>query len=112
MKITTRKVQDILVIDMAGRLDSHTAGDVADQLAAIGTGAEKRIILNLRHADFVTSAGLRAILRLSRLLQAHGGELKISDAQDLVATVLVTAGFESLLRIHPTEAEALAAFAA
>ncbi|WP_270937550.1 STAS domain-containing protein [Falsiroseomonas oryzae] len=112
MQFATRKVQDVLVIELSGRLDSHTAGDVGDRIDAIGTGAETRCVLNLGGLDYVSSAGLRVILRLSRLLKSHGGELKISNARDMVAAVLETAGFDSLLRMHATEQEAVDAFAA
>ena len=111
MQIATRKAQDVTVIELAGRLDSHSAGDIGDQLDAIGTSGEKRVLLNLAKLDYVSSAGLRVILRLSRLLKSHGGELRISDVGGLVASVLETAGFDSLLRIDATEADALAAFA-
>jgi anti-anti-sigma factor len=112
MQIATRHVRDVLVIDLEGRLDSRTAGEVDDRIVAIATGADKRAVLNLRGVTFVSSAGLRIILRLSRLLQSHGGELRISDAQAMVGSVLQTAGFDSLLRIHATEQEAIAAFVA
>jgi anti-anti-sigma regulatory factor len=48
---------------------------------------------------------------MARLLQSFGGELQIGAAQPMVEEVLRTAGFDSLLRIHATEAEAVAAFA-
>ncbi len=112
MQIATRQQGKVLVIDLAGRLDSRTAGDVGDRMDAIGTGADHQVVLNLAGLEFVSSAGLRVILRLARLLQSHGGELQISDAQPLVAEVLKTTGFDSLLRMHPTEADAIAAFPA
>lgn len=112
MQISTSTVKDVLVVGLSGRLDSHTVGDVGDRIAAIGTGEARRVLLDLSGLDYVSSAGLRIVLRLSRLLQSHGGELKVSDAQPMVAQVLETAGFDSLLRIHPTQAEALAAFEA
>jgi anti-anti-sigma factor len=110
MQISTRTVQDVLVVELSGRLDSHSVGDVGDRIVAIGTGDAKRVVLHLGGLDYVSSAGLRVVLRLSRLLQSHGGELRISDAQPMVAQVLDTAGFDSLLRIHPAESDALAAF--
>jgi anti-anti-sigma factor len=111
MQIATRRAGDVLVVELAGRLDSHSSGEIGDRLTGIATGGETKVLLNLRGLDYVSSAGLRVVLRLSRLLQSHGGELKLSDAQEMVATVLETAGFDSLLRIHPAEQGALDAFA-
>jgi anti-anti-sigma factor len=110
MQIATRKAGDVLVVDLQGRLDSRTTGDVDDRIVAISTGPDKHVVLNLGAVEFVSSAGLRIILRLARLLKSHGGELKISDAQPMVANVLETAGFDSLLEMHANEAAAVAAF--
>lgn len=111
MQIATREVGKVLVIDLAGRLDSRTAGEVGDRIDAIGTGEAHQVVLNLSGLEFVSSAGLRVILRLARLLQSFGGELQIGAARPMVEEVLRSAGFDSLLRIHPSEAEAVAAFA-
>ncbi|HEV7266756.1 MAG TPA: STAS domain-containing protein [Falsiroseomonas sp.] len=111
MQVATRRIGDVLVVDLAGRLDSRTVGDVDDSIAAIGTGADRHVVLNLGGVKFGSSAGLRIILRLARLLKSRGGELKISDAREMVDSVLQTAGFDSLLAMHATEREAIAAFA-
>lgn len=110
MQFATRQVRQTLVIDLAGRLDSRTAGEVGDRMDAVGTSDARRVVLNLAGLEFVSSAGLRVILRLARLMQSHGGELKISDARPMVTEVLETAGFDSLLRIYPSEQQAVAAF--
>jgi anti-anti-sigma factor len=109
MQFATREVGPVLVIDLAGRLDSRTAGDVGDRMDAIGIGEARQVVLNLAGLDFVSSAGLRVILRLARLMQSRGGELQIGAPQPMVADVLQTSGFDSLLRIHPNEAAAIAA---
>ena len=112
MEIATRRVYDTLVVDMGGRLDSHSSGDAGDRFVAIVQGDDKRIVLNLAKLDYVSSAGLRVILRGAKLLQERLGELKICGANQAVGNVLVTAGFDSLIKLYATEREALAAFRA
>ncbi len=107
MQIETRKVYDVLVADMSGRLDSHTAGDAGDRLVAIAQGTDHHVVLNLARLDYVSSAGLRVILRAAKLLQAKNGRLTICGAGGNVKTVLETAGFNSLLKICDTEKEAV-----
>jgi anti-anti-sigma factor len=110
MEIATRRVDDMLVVDMSGRLDSHSSGDAGDRFVDIVRGDDKRIVLNLSKLDYVSSAGLRVILRGAKLLQERLGELKICGANQPVGNVLVTAGFDSLIKLYATEREALAAF--
>ena len=112
MKIETRVVYDVLVIDMSGRLDSTSSGDAGDRIMTLVKGEHKRVLLNLEKLDYVTSAGLRVILRGSQFLQGNRGELKICNARDLVRNVLETSGFHSLIKIYDTEQEAFAAFLA
>jgi anti-sigma B factor antagonist len=112
MKIETRKVYDVLVVDMSGRLDSHSSGDAGDRIVEIAQGEDKRVLLNLAKLDYVTSAGLRVILRGAKLLEGRRGELKICNARDGVRTVLETSGFHSLIKVYDTEKEAYAAFLA
>ena len=110
MNIETRIVNDVLVVDMAGRLDSHTSGEAGDRIVAIVQGEHKRVLLNLAQLDYVSSAGLHVILRGARLLQANHGELKICNANPRVDNVLETSGFHSLIKVYATEATALSAF--
>jgi anti-sigma B factor antagonist len=110
MEIATRRIYEVLVVDMSGRLDSHSSGDAGDRFVDIVQGDDKRIVLNLSKLDYVSSAGLRVILRGAKLLQEKLGELKICNANQRVGNILDTAGFDSLIKLYGTEQEAFAAF--
>ena len=88
MEIGTREVSDLLVVDMAGRLDSSTSGDAYDEMVRIAKSGAKKIVLNLDRLEYVSSAGLRVILMAAKLLQASNGEMKICHAHDVVKEVL------------------------
>ena len=69
MRIETRTVYNVLVVDMSGRLDSTAMGDVGDRIVDIARGEHKRVLLNLDKLDYVSNAGLRVIVRGAKLLQ-------------------------------------------
>jgi len=81
MKIATRKVYDVLVVDMSGRLDSHSSGDAGDRIVEIAQGEDKRVLLNLEQLEFVSSAGLRVILRGAKLLEGHHGDDELQHVE-------------------------------
>ena len=110
MEIATRRSGAALVVDMSGSLDSHTAGDAGDRLVGLVQGADQHILLNIGRLDYMSSAGMRVILRAAKLLQARRGELRICNANDTVRDVLVTSGFNSLVKLYGDEMEALKAF--
>ena len=107
----TRKAGDVVVVEMSGRLDSRSSGEAGDRIVHIVQGEDRQILLNLQNVHYVSSAGLRIILLGSKLLQGNHGELKICCVEEAVKRVLETSGFDSLIRMYNTEAEALSAFA-
>ena len=110
MKIETRTVYDVLVIDLSGRLDSNSSGDAGDRIMSIVQGQHKRVLLDLEKVDFVSSAGLRVFIRGAKFLQVNRGELKICNARNEVRNVLETSGFNSLIKTYDTEKDAISAF--
>jgi anti-anti-sigma factor len=110
MEITPRHQGDILVLDMTGRLDGSTSGKAHDAVVGFANSKPKKVILNLEKLDFVTSAGLRVILTLAKLLQSANGELKICRANANVKEVLETSGFHSLIKMFDDEKAAIASW--
>ena len=110
MEIHTREVRDLMIVDMAGRLDSQTAGPASADLNRIAQGAHKKVLLNVGGLAYISSAGLRAILVAAKLVDVNGGVMKICQANASVKKVMEVSGMSSLLHLYDTEAEAAAAF--
>ena len=78
MKFSTRKVKDIVVIDIEGKI-LLGEGDVeikriVDDLLKQG---DKNILLNLAKVPYVDSAGLGEIIRCFTAVRKSGGNLKL-----------------------------------
>jgi anti-anti-sigma factor len=110
MEITARHRGDILVLDMTGRLDTSTSGRAHDAIVDFANAKPKRVVLNLDKLEYVSSAGLRVILTLAKLLQTSNGEMKICRANGSVNEVLQTSGFNSLIKIVDDEEAAIASW--
>jgi anti-sigma B factor antagonist len=110
MEITPRHYGDVLVLDMVGRLDTSTSGSAHDAVVGFANTGAKRMVLNLDKLEYVTSAGLRVILTLAKLLQSSSGELKICRANANVKEVLETSGFSSLIKMFDDEGAAIASW--
>ena len=67
-------------------------------------------LLNLEKLAYLSSAGLRVILRAAKQLQENRGELTICNAKGGVRDALETFGLHSLMKIYNTEKEALLHF--
>ena len=110
MEINTRRVKDVVVADLIGRLDSRTCGPASTELNRIVQAGDRKVLLNLAGLEYISSAGLRAIHVAAKLMQGHGGMLKICQANPTVKQVMEVTGISSLLHLHPTEADALDSF--
>jgi anti-anti-sigma factor len=110
MEIKARHRGDILVLDMTGRLDTSTSGSAHDAIVDFAKTQPKRVVLNLDKLDYVSSAGLRVILTLAKLLQSSSGEMKICHANGAVTEVLQTSGFSSLIKLFDDESTAIASW--
>jgi anti-anti-sigma factor len=110
MEINTRRVKDVVVADLIGRLDSQTCGPASTELNRIVLAGDRKVLVNLAGIEYLSSAGLRALHVAAKLLKSHHGALKICQAQPMVKEVLDVTGIGHLLDHHTTEAEALEAF--
>ena len=110
MEITTRETGDVIVVDLSGRLDTQTSGSAADELSRVTELGKTKILLNLSDLEFISSAGLRVLLRTAKLVQGANGKVMVCHANGVVKEVMELSGFESFLQMHETEEGALADF--
>jgi anti-anti-sigma factor len=108
MQISTRTSNDVHIVAITGSLDSTTAPEAQKSLAAVLSGA-KKVGLDFTGLDYISSAGLRVLLGVAKQLRASGGKLAMFGLNQSVREVFEISGFASILPIHATEAEALAA---
>lgn len=110
MEISKRIEAGTQVIDMTGKLDTQTAGPAMEKLQGHLDGYDGNLLINLEGLDFVSSSGLRVILRAAKQMRSQGGNMKVCGARGVVKEVLEISGFDSLLDLHADETQALSAF--
>jgi anti-sigma B factor antagonist len=110
MEIKTRRVDDVLVVEITGRLDTQSSGPASEEMALIVQDGNSKILLNLRNLEFLSSAGLRVLLRTMKLLPEPEGRMMICQAKGVVKEVLEISDFNALIDVHDTELAALETF--
>ncbi|ARN81295.1 STAS domain-containing protein [Methylocystis bryophila] len=109
MDLTHEISEDMLVIKPRGRVDSDTAGAFEARCASlIGEGPTK-VIVDFSELDYISSAGLRALLIAAKTAQSLGGALTLCGLRGGVEKVMSVSGFDTLLGAHAGIAEAAAA---
>ena len=91
---TPSRSGDTVVLRLEGRFGHRAASEfdevTAQALASNPTG----IVIDLTALEYVSSTGLRAIVRLASELQARKGQVIIRGASDAVRVTLQLADFE------------------
>jgi anti-sigma B factor antagonist len=107
MRVSERNSDGVLVLELEGRIDSNTAQDFEDNVfAAIGRG-EHALVLNFEQLEYISSAGLRVLLKTARDLKTRDGHLVLCCIRDYIQEVLDLAGFTTILAVAPDEPGAL-----
>ena len=110
MQIKTRKVLDVTVADLSGRLGSHAAGQVSEELLPLVGGADAKVLLNLNQLDALSSAGLHGLIVAARVIQQSGGRMQLCCAPGDIHDAVKQSGFNSLLPLHDDENDAIRSF--
>jgi anti-sigma B factor antagonist len=110
MKIIEEKQDAINIFKLVGRLDSNTSQEFETSIFDAISSGSKHMIFNFKDIDYISSAGLRVILKATKALKREEGKLMLCDMQDYVKEVFEIAGFDTFLPIVPTMNDALKAF--
>jgi anti-anti-sigma factor len=94
------------VVTVRGRVDSDTAPQLDKALMQIAADGKNKIVLDLKGVDYISSAGLRAIVKAGQEAQKTGGELRLSSVSSAVETVLRTVGMLQMFKLYNTSGEA------
>lgn len=97
MEIIEQASEAGLELHIKGRLDSYWADPLARRLDEVIRQEVHRITLNLSEVTYLSSAGIRVLVKFSKQLQGLQGSLTVSSPSEPVKTVLRLAGLDSLL---------------
>lgn len=103
-KYTFDVKNDVAKIEIAGRLDANNAQGFQDELKKLSAQAIKRIVFFVKDLEYISSAGLRAIIFAKQKLGAHANVYLIG-ASEAVLSVIKMSGLENFLFIQESYTE-------
>jgi len=108
--INVSEIKGIQVIEITGRMDGELAARMGQALDEVLSQGHDRLVLDLGSVDYISSPGLREIVRAYKRAQAGGGDLRIANPSDRVLDVFKLAGLDTTLRIYRSDAQAIDSF--
>ena len=88
---------DLLTVFLKGHIDSANAGEVENRITEIrGSVPHSRLVLDLTELKYISSAGLRIILRLRKAMP----ELKLTNVSSDIYEILEMTGFTEMVEVE------------
>jgi anti-sigma B factor antagonist len=85
-------------LKISGRLDTSTAPELETTIDACISGVEE-LIIDFEGLEYVSSAGLRVILKAQKIMNKQGS-MKIINVNDTIMEVFDITGFADVLTIE------------
>ena len=110
MQIGERRQANILVLQPVGRIDNLTSGEFQARLLAAATSPDD-IVVDLSSVEYISSAGLRALMAASRL-KPKERRLAVACLNSIVSEIFAISRFSYVVPVFTTVEEASAAWQA
>ena len=107
---TTSTIDNVQLVEALGRLDTEGAPEMGATLDHLLDEGNTRLILDLSGVDYMSSAGLREMVRIFKRARRDGGDLFLVNPSDRVITVMQIAGLDTAVKIFPTRTAAMESF--
>lgn len=95
-----------IVVRPQGRLDALGARTLWDELEPLSHTAALAVLVDMSETRYVSSDGLRVLLRASKAVKQNGGKLVLCCLSARLTEIVSMAGLEHVLEIHATRAAA------
>src|SRR5262245_66547207 len=103
MHITSEIVGGVLELRMQGRLDNEASDDLLAAVDGVLRMGNHAALLDMRGVDYVSSAGLGALVRAQKRFQAIHGIFGVASSSPQVAEILQLTRLATVLVCDPEE---------
>jgi anti-sigma B factor antagonist len=110
MEVATTSYKRCSVVTVSGRVDSNTAPTFEGALKEVIDGGQRNIVLDQSGVEFLSSAGLRAMVSSLKACKSGGGDLVLAAPSARVIDVLQLAGLTSLFTVFDEVTGAVGSF--
>jgi anti-sigma B factor antagonist len=112
VKLTTRQVGDVTVVDAVGRITlGEGASTFRDTVRELAAGGHKKMLLNLGEVSYIDSSGIGEMVSGFTTVANQGGQLKLLNLTKRVKDLLKITKLYTVFEVFDDEAAAIRSFA-
>jgi len=110
LRTEIQETEDAFWVFPIGRLDSLTYALFDEAMAPLTAHRSKGVVLNLKDIDYISSMGIRSIVKVAKIMRAAGKRFKAVSPQPQIRKVFEIVNALPGLGLFQSEAEADAYF--
>ncbi len=111
LKINSKEYKRVDLIEVSGRVDSSTAPQLEQALKKVIKDGRYRIVVDLSETEFMSSAGLRALLSaLKEVRRFNRGDVRLANMPEKIKKAFDLAGFLELFQVYDNPVDAVGDF--
>lgn len=99
MKVTIDNDSKGVIVHIAGRLDSDTSLAFEKDLEKYLKSPSQNLIINFAELDYISSAGLRVIMKTAKSFNNINSDFMICRMQDHIFEIFEMSGFDNFVTI-------------
>jgi anti-sigma B factor antagonist len=112
MKIKTRQVDGVTIMDCSGRITlGEGSVQLRDEVRDLLSKGSKQILLNLGDVTYIDSSGIGELVSAFTTVRNQGGDLKLLNLTKKVHDLLQITKLYTVFDVKDDEASAVASFA-
>ena len=108
MEVAAERRNDVLSVLVSGRIDGSNAVAFEEAVRAAMEDGDRAMVMDLAELSYISSAGLRVLLSLAKDFSSREGELVLCSLSDRIREVVEISGFDRIIPVRATRADALA----
>ena len=97
--------KDYSIIELSGFLDAHTVNVFEERMAEIIEGGQNRMVIDLKGLNYISSAGIGALMALTQQVRRESGDIVLLQPNDKVFKILDLLGFTKIFNVAHSEDE-------
>ena len=111
LKINNKEYKRVDLLEVVGRVDSSTAPQLEQSLKKVIRDGRYRIVVDLAETEFMSSAGLRALLSaLKEVRRFNRGDVRLASMPEKIKKAFDLAGFLELFKVYENAVDAVGDF--
>ena len=111
MKVTTRNVDGVAILDLSGRITlGEGSVQLRDSIRDLMAQGQKNILLNLGEVNYIDSSGIGELVSAFTSVKNGGGQLKLLNLTKKVHDLLQITKLYTVFDVRDDEAHAVESF--